>query len=365
MRYVVLDTTALYGSPLLDDAYGRLLLKKSRSGDVTLAVPSVVLREASRHFAERVGQSIKNQRAAQSSLMDLGYSTREELAPLPSAQRLGQFYEERLRARLLESKGEILPLPNVAHDILIDHLFASRKPFKRKGDGYRDALIWHTVLGLVSSGAEVVFVTNNTDDFVTPGLTPPRLHKDLLEDLASVGASESRVEVRLAIKHVVSEITTREETVVEEVRERLVRDGGFKAELLRGIEERLQLEYPAGASAPVADEEAYPFENLTLSFLGDISEVDVADARSIDDQTLYVFFDVIAQASIDAYLFKSDLYSMDPDDDNYSMLDYDWNDHYASVGLVRRVDVSVETLYDTAAKSLSEVHLGEVTLQVH
>ena len=43
---ILIDTSALYGDPLLERPYSQLLVSASRDGDVQLVVPELVIREA-------------------------------------------------------------------------------------------------------------------------------------------------------------------------------------------------------------------------------------------------------------------------------------------------------------------------------
>ncbi len=101
-------------------------------------------------------------------------------------------FDTEFRKRLVELGIQILPLPATSHEILVDRDLGKRKPFKQ-GSGYRDALIWHSIIdSLDSSVHKLVLVTQNTDDFSNPKLKN-QLHDDLLTDLKGLswaGAAE-------------------------------------------------------------------------------------------------------------------------------------------------------------------------------
>ncbi|MBE0448432.1 MAG: DUF4935 domain-containing protein [Actinobacteria bacterium] len=80
----------------------------------------------------------------------------------------------------------------------MDRELSRRKPFtldgKGKGKGYRDALVWHTVIELVKGSSEpIAFVTKNWRDF-SMGKDDRTLHHHLTDDLAVQGL-ETRVEL--------------------------------------------------------------------------------------------------------------------------------------------------------------------------
>ena len=62
---------------------------------------------------------------------------------------------------------------------------ARKKPFSSSGSGYRDALIWLSLVSLLGESSEAenaAFITRNSKDFGEA----PRLHEDLLSDLNPV-----------------------------------------------------------------------------------------------------------------------------------------------------------------------------------
>jgi hypothetical protein len=61
---------------------------------------------------------------------------------------------------LRDAHGEILPIPHVAHEHLIKKAIARHPPFDEKGSGYRDALVWGSVLDVLEGSREpVMFVS--------------------------------------------------------------------------------------------------------------------------------------------------------------------------------------------------------------
>lgn len=80
----------------------------------------------------------------------------------------------------IQRYGRILPYPQVPHQCVVERDLKGRKPFKRNGSGYRDYLIWESVLDLVRAGSrDVALITNNHKDFGKG----PAVHPDLQADL--------------------------------------------------------------------------------------------------------------------------------------------------------------------------------------
>ena len=97
--------------------------------------------------------------------------------------RYAQFLADAFR----EHSVELLPYPSVSHQALANRAIARRKPFAESGSGYRDSLIWATIVELTDADeGRVVLVTNNSKDF---GVAP-NLHPDLSRDLGGNKAVE-------------------------------------------------------------------------------------------------------------------------------------------------------------------------------
>ena len=74
-------------------------------------------------------------------------------------------YRKSLDVLLGSLNARILPYPGVSHEVLVRRALAPSKPFVSGGRGYRDALIWFSVLELAQdSDREISFISTNLDD---------------------------------------------------------------------------------------------------------------------------------------------------------------------------------------------------------
>src|SRR5690242_3586902 len=125
--FVVPDANVLYGDPFLDRSRFALIRREAARGRFRLAVPEVVVREAINLYDERLRESMSKARKAVSDLRDLQ-------VPLEAVEvdvdGLIAEYSRTLRARLSEDGCEILDLPDVPHDTLVNRAVAKRRPFQ-------------------------------------------------------------------------------------------------------------------------------------------------------------------------------------------------------------------------------------------
>ena len=184
----MLDSTELRRAHCnLQDADLQALFAAQRGLDVRLAVPEVVLRECLNAIGEEAtacaAKADKELHAyARWTGVDVSGLRATRLAADVGAART------RLEHGLRDEGVRILPIPDIGHGDLVARDLARTKPFDA-GRGYRDALIWETVLALAAEEpVPVVFVTANRQDF-----GDGQLHPHLSQDVATRGWSRGRV----------------------------------------------------------------------------------------------------------------------------------------------------------------------------
>ena len=179
---VIFDTTVFGHGFNAQSADVRLIKKFLDSTPSELCVPAMVVEEAvnlARKSIEDANKSLND------TLRLTGNSTTFQKVDIKSAV---DKYRSDLDTLLQSLKARILPYPSVSHAEVAKRALAAYKPFVTGGRGYRDAVIWYTVLELASSceGEEVAFVSGNTHDWCK-SKTEIELHSDLVKDLKAKG----------------------------------------------------------------------------------------------------------------------------------------------------------------------------------
>ena len=88
-----------------------------------------------------------------------------------------------------DAGGKILPIPDTPHARLIDKATARRRPFDAKGDGYRDALVWDSLLELLELGPDPAVLISNDHAAFSAKKEQPQLASDLVDELREHGSS--------------------------------------------------------------------------------------------------------------------------------------------------------------------------------
>ena len=188
---VVLDSTAIYQDFHLKQSATRRVLQAANKGWLRVHVPEVVIRETDRHYGDRSSElSDAARKLARSALVTstrLPFDVDEFSARVASAR---EDYARTLRTQLTGQGVSIIPVPEVPINALLDRDIRSRRPFDETGRGFRDALVWESVLVVLKEAhpeGRVAFVTANVRDFGGDGSYG--LHPDLDSELQDRAAS--------------------------------------------------------------------------------------------------------------------------------------------------------------------------------
>lgn len=186
---VVVDTNIFHGDPLMRRSHFRILLGQHLRGRITLALPEVVVREVPKLFQTQLDAAAGAIGTEAAKLRDLGHDP--GVIALPDTAQARADFEQRLRAGLRERNVRIAPVTGDL-DELVDQSVAERRPFRGKSQGFRDALIWRSVLELADDD-EVLLVTKNWRDFAQDDKHQDVLHQHLREDMQAAGHPPDRV----------------------------------------------------------------------------------------------------------------------------------------------------------------------------
>jgi hypothetical protein len=333
---VILDTNSLHGRRPLGNANSRLVQALSKSGQIRLVLPEVVLYELARQWEEEAGEHASKLESARKALNEtLGEFDEPEISvTLPALDR-ARFYEQAKR-RLAEKSVEIPAVPTVSVPNLLEKDLAVKKPFDREGKGFRDALIWETIRalcnGLGEQAGPVIFVTNNYTDFCE--MKGGRLHPDLQADLAEGREIEVLPSIYALLRHsaILPLADSHREIEGQLDRDRLEELIDEPVAELHGrdVEDAVGIYVGSGMyDFPVSTGlEGSTFDEI----MPDITTLEYDIFRDGDESTIRVTFE--ADCSFDGFVDKAE-YFVD-EGESYGLLE-DWNDHMFRVATSGRV----------------------------
>ena len=199
---IVLDANAIIAEDYGRSILMRTLLSASAAVGYTVCVPRLAIAEAAGKVLRELDLHSKQ---ARRSLGQLARLTSRQLH-VPSfelnLQEEAKSFEEDLRNRLVEAGVAVLPYPEVPHEELAQRAISRTRPFDEKGSGYRDSLIWFSVLQLASQTEGPVFLVAGDKDFAD---SSKQLHPDLKNDLERDGHPDCTVTLFESLEAIVDE----------------------------------------------------------------------------------------------------------------------------------------------------------------
>jgi len=209
----------------------RELLRSSERGYVELIIPKIVFDEVLNKYREALLDAQRELKKVIRESSNLGASV--ELDPLDDVHidELSANYEARLRRIVSLYRAKITPYPDISHEIIARRALDRRKPFDIRGhNGYRDTLLWISVLS-AATDSKVMFVSDNSADFAKSKQMPTELADDLLKDLTAAGHGEDQVILYPSVSELVKTWTEHADQLQEDLQERIEADEEFRAEL--------------------------------------------------------------------------------------------------------------------------------------
>jgi hypothetical protein len=228
---VVLDTSSIYRDFFLERPATVTFLTGLARIPAKLLVPEVVIDEMVSHYRRDLESALEQHSSAGQQIARLR-AAEVPSAPSFSVQHSAEKYREVLVARIANFGGEVVPYPKTNHKALVERDLAGRKPFAPNGKGYRDALIWESLLGKTWGGQErIVFVSANSNDFGKS----PRLHDELRREVWN----PDRVSLAGSLQEVNATWVVPKMEMLEAVRRELEAHSAGQVDLLAWVKSRL------------------------------------------------------------------------------------------------------------------------------
>lgn len=180
--FLFLDANVIVGNPLLRGRQWDAVADAVVSDSLDLYVSELVVDEAVARY--RDAASLR-ERAATKALRAWSPAARDLISQgISASQVFARDYEEHLRARLNQMGAEIVGYPQPDHREIVTRAIARAAPFDSDGNGYRDALLWHSFMDLLlTTEPEDPFAYFLSADKRAFG---PQRHNQLFEEIESL-----------------------------------------------------------------------------------------------------------------------------------------------------------------------------------
>jgi hypothetical protein len=299
---VAVDTNIFHGDPRMRRSHFRILLGQHLRGQITLALPEVVVRELPKLFQAQLDAATTTITREAGKLRDLGHDP--GTIALPQSEKARADFEKRFRAELKDRGVHVAPVTGTLDDLL-DRSVAERRPFRGNSQGFRDALIWRCILELAEED-EIVLITKNWKDFAQDDKHPDVLHQHLREDLQLAGHPPERVRLVASLEDFIKEhVPSAKELALAQ--HRFETDVDWREELTERVYNALHaLDFDWWDRVTVVLTQSADVEDIAVEDV-DLGRVTIVNAYETDDEDM-VAVEIRADATL-WFSFTTDIIS--------------------------------------------------------
>jgi hypothetical protein len=259
-------------------------------------------------------------------------------------------YEHYFREKI-KAFGEIVPLPSVTHQGLIDRALLRKKPFKFRKDeevgGFRDTLIWETLLDLTARhGFEsIAFITKNRSDFAESN----NLHPHLLSDLGNRGIDPTTIMLFTTLETFIEEKLLPALQEVGDIRDAIA-SGTHPHIDLNAVTEQYIWDLIPGFEVDPECLPNYREDNLdlTLSRGADNYKVVMDDlvVKRLSQSEILITANYILDCELHVFVRHWETYHESFDEQGFFLSNQNWNETYALATIVLPFKVTLRYVYN-------------------
>ena len=358
MYHIIIDTNVIHLDFKLNKARIVTLCNTSTILGHEIFIPEVVIDEIVKQYDEKAEEYINSFNKALKKLSDLSTSPITQ-TPIDAKGFISNYRNE-LNNRIKQLGIGIIPYPNTGHKIMVARELGKKKPFKDSTKGYRDALIWDSVMEHTqkySSNCGIIFLTANSKDFADKD--KKGLHTDLIADCISNGIPPTSIRLVTDIQNFIDNEIILRSTELKEKFNQLQQDGGLgDIDFIQLIQDYISKDMLDNLISS-NDFDSYPgyapglYENPEISSIEKVS-CSFNTIREISSDTILIQSEVSVQVDLDCFIFRADLPLID-DSKFPTIIDYEWNDHYVLASDSATFKFQFNILTDTNFKNVKSI----------
>lgn len=344
---VVLDSNILITDFNLHSPSFTVLFESSRNKRIDLFIPQVVFDEVVNKYQQQISKmhsEISTQIRKYNKLTSNSFEN-----PIKSefVQDAVNAYSAKIKSIFEEHKVTILPYPDVDHEFIAKKAMLNKKPFNSSEKGYRDNLIWENIKKITADenpdaivSPELVFITSNYKDFSGKS---NELHEELIEELRDENKSEDIVlyESLGEFNEKVSKLYYQE---IVKFKERLENQDFWDFDLKSDIEEFLFEDFVGSEFHNYGHFAPYANDSPTVNSISEDFEIKITSVKQISSTEFLIDVDFDLETHLTYFVDKHDYWSSEEDD--FSVIDLDWNDHVVFVETEVQIPISISLIID-------------------
>ena len=261
-------------------------------------------------------------------------------------------YRTSLEDRLKNLRAMNIDYDDIPHENIVQRILGKKKPFGKKDKGYKDALIWESILKILNyEGDFVIFITYNSADFANKEQT--KLHPDLISDLEDKGFDAEAVVISNGMSDFTSKCVEPKLQFMIEIKERLEKDTYLDLLLSELLEEKRDL-----IESEVVTEVSLYFTGgyVNIHYLELSGKYTVGDVYEIETNKLFIRFETDYYLDVEATVNVSDFNNIIHGLDDYTILGYnDMGD--IEISTHHTAPVEVEVIFNEKTKTVESFEI--------
>lgn len=274
-------------------------------------------------------------------------------------QDLNEEYKRLFDDKLKEIHAHILDYPQISHQKVVQRALERRKPFNEKGAGYRDTLIWESILELISIEpiGTIALISANTKDFAEQD----ELHEDLLNDIQLLGNEDnSQVIFFSSIESFIDKYIKPTMEILEGIQTQLAEDTYPDLSLQSFISDEL-ISLLGDTELDIELQGIYHlFENPSLSQIEEVNDIFDIEVRQLSSGHLLVSFSVTVLAQLDFFISKANFPILTEEEQNL-IWEHDWNDHYMAGSINKEMILELNLTFDTHSQLVTSADIVDIS----
>jgi hypothetical protein len=365
MPNTYIDTNAFNNNYSLDGENVTLIKDYiSRSlGDVYIS--EVTVREHARHHSRSAKALID---AIAATTKKHGRPIMSKGAKLSSEAVSEKSYIRFMRERLQALGIQVLALPVTTVEEVLSRDLNEIKPFDSGGKGYRDFLIWKSILAHISLNPEMpdcYFVTSNSLDFSDGSGS---LHATLQEEVDQT-ATGVTIKLYPTLPDFVQDVikpavisADEDEAKTAALLKAINRGEFFGLNVEKMVRSEIDHFERHEISGPAWYENVLLEEPIEITSLEDLSQTSVDNVYRLSSGQFLCEGSAMAIGTVTGYMYNRDLWATVPSDHIY-VYDPNWNEHMSAVELAMvRVNVAFSFRVNETSGEVDDFELSELSL---
>ena len=345
---IVIDTNIFFHDFMLDGTEFRTLISELPRLGYMLCVPKIVFDETVNKFFEETRKVYESTRKIGVSALVFSEFDSPSESPEIARDKYQTFFAEKFKTL----NAEVVDYPSVTHKELVGRALSRKKPFRNTDTGgYRDALLWETILELAKTD-EVSFLSNNPKDFSDEN--KQEFHQDLINDVQTRGLKTVSLFTSI---HGFNEARIYPELKnLNEIQTLLETDKYEYLILSEFLDEQLTEHVGSDELDPSDINLPSEFESPSLSLVEKVNEITNINVWQLSSGELLITFSADMDCEFDVFIYKPDYYGMG-DDTEVSVWDNDWNEWYVAASITRQIILDLKLTYNADSKKVTSVNI--------